>query len=192
MLYDGLVFFRPSLIRFGHDRGFIYEPRGFSTVQENDETIVEKFNSVVQPNDDLYLLGDLMLGDNGQGLKHLRQLNGNLHILWGNHDTTVRKELYKDLPNVAEVLGYAGMIKYRKWRFYLSHYPSITDNLNDLSKPWEQVKCLYGHTHQKTNFYNDNPLLYHVGVDSHNCYPVSIEQIVEDIKIKFLEYKSVF
>ena len=190
MLYDGLVFFRPSLTHFGHDRGFIYTPRGFSSIQENDETIIEKFNSVVRPEDDLYLLGDLMLGDNEHGLNCLRQLNGNLHILWGNHDTNVRKELYETLPNVVEIFGYAGMLKYRKWRFYLSHYPTITDNLNDISKPWEQVKCLYGHTHQKTNFYNDNPLLYHVGVDSHNCYPVSIDQIVEDIRAKFLECKN--
>lgn len=175
---------------FGHDRGFIYEPRGFSNIQEHDEIIVEKFNSIVRPEDDLYLLGDQMLGDNEHGLNCLRQLNGKLHVLWGNHDTDVRKELYKTLPNVVEILGYAGMFKYRKWRFYLSHYPTITDNLNDFSKPWEQVKCLYGHTHQKTNFYNDNPLLYHVGADSHDCYPVSIDQIIEDIKAKFLECKE--
>jgi calcineurin-like phosphoesterase family protein len=180
-----------SDLHFGHDRGFIYEPRGFSSIQEHDEAIIERFNSVVRPDDDLYLLGDQMLGDNEHGLDCLRQLNGKLHILFGNHDTDTRKGLYLlDLSNAVEILGYAEMLKYRKWRFYLSHYPTITDNLNDISKPWEQVKCLYGHTHQKTNFYNDNPLLYHVGVDSHDCYPVSIDQIVEDIKMKFLECKE--
>ena len=179
-----------SDLHFGHDRGFIYEPRGFSSVQENDETIIERFNSIVRPEDDLYLLGAQMLGNNEHGLDCLRQLNGKLHILFGNHDTDTRKGLYFGLSNVVGVLGYAGMLKYKKWRFYLSHYPTITDNLNDVSKPWEQVKCLYGHTHQKTNFYNDNPLLYHVGVDSHNCYPVSIDQVIEDIKTKFLECKE--
>lgn len=190
MLYDGLVFFRPSLTHFNHDRDFIYEPRGFSTIQENDEIIVERFNSIVRPDDDLYLLGDLMLGDNEVGLDCLRQLNGNLHILWGNHCTDVRKELYKTLPNVVETLGYAGMFKYKKWKFYLSHYPTLTGNFDLEQKPWEQVECLFGHTHQKTNFYNDNPLLYHVGVDSHDCYPVSIDQIIEETKAKFLECKQ--
>lgn len=179
-----------SDLHFGHDRGFIYEPRGFSSVQENDEVILERFNSVVRPDDELYLLGDLMLNDNEHGLEYLSNLNGKLHILYGNHDTDVRKELYHTLPNLVEDLGYAGMMKYKKWRFYLSHYVTITDNLNDVSKPWEQVKCLYGHTHQKTNFYSDNPLLYHVGVDSHNCYPVSIDQVIENIKDKFLECKE--
>lgn len=46
---------------------------------------------------------------------------------------------------------------------------------------------LYGHTHQQTNFYNNNPFMYHVGVDSHNCYPISIEQISEDIHNKINE-----
>lgn len=175
---------------FGHDRGFIYTPRGFKSIQENDEIIIERFNSIVRPDDDLYLLGDQMLGDNEYGLNCLRRLNGKLHIFWGNHDTDVRKQLYWDLPNLAEGYGYAGMLKYRKWRFYLSHYPTITDNLDDVSKPWQQVKNLYGHTHQKTNFYNDNPLMYHIGVDSHDCYPVSIDQVIEDIKCKFQECKE--
>ena len=43
---------------------------------------------------------------------------------------------------------------------------------------------LYGHTHQQTNFFNDNPFMYHVGVDSHDCYPVSIDEIIYDIKEK--------
>lgn len=176
---------------FGHDRGFIYAPRGFSSVQENDEVIVERFNSILRPNDDLYLLGDQMLGDNENGINCLRQLTCKLHILWGNHDTDVRKVLYNHLPNVVEICGHATMLKYNKWRFYLSHYPTITDNLDDVSKPWQQVKNLYGHTHQKTNFYNDNPLMYHVGVDSHGCYPVSIEQVIEDIKCKFQECKEI-
>lgn len=179
-----------SDLHFGHDVGFLYMPRGFSNIQEHDEAIIERFNSIVQPEDDLYLLGDQMLGDNEYGLDCLLRLNGKLHILWGNHDTNARKELYYTLFNVVETLGYAEMLKYKKWRFYLSHYPTITDNLDDVSKPWQQVKCLYGHTHQQTNFYNDNPLMYHVGVDSHNCYPVSIEQIIDDIRYKFQECKE--
>ena len=172
---------------FNHNREFIYIPRGFSSIEEHDNIIIQNFNQIISSDDDLYILGDLMLGDNIYGLECLKKLNGKLHVIYGNHCTDVRKELYKTLPNVVEILGYAGMLKYKKWRFYLSHYPTITDNLDDISKPWQQVKCLYGHTHQKTNFYNDNPLMYHVGVDSHNCYPVSIDQIVEDIKNKFQE-----
>ena len=50
---------------------------------------------------------------------------------------------------------------------------------------------LYGHTHQTDNFYKDNPFMYHVGLDSHNCNPVSAEEVSEDIHNKVQElYKE--
>jgi calcineurin-like phosphoesterase family protein len=46
---------------------------------------------------------------------------------------------------------------------------------------------LYGHTHQKTNFYNDIPYSYHVGVDSHENCPVHVRKIIEDMREKVQE-----
>ena len=43
---------------FCHDRGFVYEPRGFNSIEEMNETIVNKHNSIVLPEDDVYILGD--------------------------------------------------------------------------------------------------------------------------------------
>ena len=40
---------------------------------------------------------------------------------------------------------------------------------------------LYGHTHQKTCFYEDRPYMYNVACDAHDCTPVSIEDIYNDI-----------
>ena len=145
----------------------------------------------MRPNDDLYLLGDLMLGDNEHGLDCLRQLNGNLHILWGNHCTDVRKELYKTLPNVVETLGYAGIFKYNKWRFYLSHYPTLTANYDDYDKPFRvRLWNLYGHTHSKNifEFMDRGWQSYNIAVDAHDCCPVSIDQIIKDIKQYYLQY----
>lgn len=145
----------------------------------------------MQPDDDLYLLGDLMLGDNECGIECLRQLNGNLHILWGNHDTNVRKELYKTLPNVVEILGYAEILKYHKWRFYLSHYPTLTANYDDYDKPFRaRLWNLYGHTHSNNifEFMDRGWQSYNVTVDAHDCCPVSIDQIIKDIKQYYLQY----
>ena len=44
------------------------------------------------------------------------------------------------------------------------------------------VHNLYGHTHQVVNFYEGNPAMYHVGVDSHNCYPVLLDDIITEIE----------
>lgn len=174
---------------FGHDRSFIYEPRGFLSIQENDEIIVERFNSIVRPEDDLYLLGDQMLGDNESGVSCLKQINCKLHILWGNHDTDVRKILYNYLPNVVEICGYATMLKYNKWHFLLSHYPTLTANYDDYNKPLKaRVWNLYGHTHSNDcfEFMNKGWQSYNVAVDAHNCYPVNIDSIIKDIKKYYL------
>ena len=81
------------------------------------------------------------------------------------------------------------MIKYSKTKkFYLSHYPTITDNFDDTVR--SHIINLFGHTHQLTNFFNDNPYMYHVGLDSHNMYPVSIEQIIKDIEKKVREKEN--
>jgi calcineurin-like phosphoesterase family protein len=176
-----------SDLHFGHDKDFIYRPRGFSSINEMNEAIIERFNSVVKNKDILYLLGDVMLGNNDTNIEYLKRLNGHKVILTGNHDTNNRLSLYYFLDDV-DILGYSDMIKYKKKHFYLSHYPTITSNME--SNINQTVINLYGHTHQKTNFYENKPFMYHVGVDSHNCYPISIDTIIEDIKNKIEELKE--
>lgn len=170
---------------FGHDREFIWGARGFSSIQEMNETIIAKHNSLVEPDDIVYCLGDCCLGpDLEANKKCLQSLKGQIKIIRGNHCTDKRVEMYKTLPNV-EYIGWAEMIKYQGYHFYLSHYPTITSNMDEGTPLKARVLNLYGHTHQQcSNFYIDNPLQYHVGVDSHNCYPVSLDTIIEEIKAK--------
>ena len=56
---------------FGHDREFIFGPRGFKDVNEMNEVIVRKFNAIVSNEDELYLLGDCILGDTEQNIEYL-------------------------------------------------------------------------------------------------------------------------
>ena len=171
-----------SDLHFCHDRAFVYEPRGFPNVHDMNTAIVENWNRVVQPADDVYLLGDVMLNDNATGIKLLKSLKGNIHIVLGNHDTDARIKLYDSCWNVVEVEN-AIRLKYKGYHFFMTHYPCITSNLDKESL--KQCTCnLYGHTHQKTNFYQDIPFIYHVGVDSHNCTPVLLDQIITDMYAK--------
>ena len=68
-----MIYFTSDL-HFCHSRSFIYEPRGFSSVYEMNNTIVKNFNEVISWTDDLYILGDLMLNDNIEGMKLVRRL----------------------------------------------------------------------------------------------------------------------
>ena len=172
--------FVTSDLHFGHDREFVWGARGFKSIEEHDAEIIKRWNEVVTAEDDVYILGDLMLGDNAHGIHCLSQLNGKLHILTGNHCTSARQKLYHTLENMVEFCGCATTIKYKKKQLYLSHYPTITSNME--ANPHQAVFNLYGHTHQTTNFYNGQPFMYHVGVDSHNCYPVLLDDVITEIK----------
>ena len=175
---------------FCHDRAFVYEPRGFKSVAEMNKAIVERWNSVVAADDTVYLLGDVMLNDNDAGMELLRQLNGKIFIMRGNHDTNARVQLYGTADNVHDCGLYAQTVKLNGYTFYISHYPTMTSNLDNDASLKQHVINLYGHTHQKDNFYQDIPFMYHVGMDSHDCYPVEITQIIEDIKAKVDECKA--
>lgn len=184
----GKIYFT-SDTHFGHNKEFIFKERGFDTVEEMNAAIIKNWNSVVQPDDVVYLLGDVMLGENIAGIKCLKQLNGQIHLLFGNHDTNTRQKLYTECPNIF-IRGYATIIKIQGYNFYLSHYPTIVANEDSDLPPKRQVINLYGHTHQKENFYNDIPTMYHVGMDSHNNTPVSLDTIIEDIQLKYKEVKG--
>ena len=74
--------FVTSDLHFGHDRGFLYEPRGFDNIEDHDEAVIANWNSVVNEDDDVYVLGDLMLNDNAHGVECIKRLNGTIHIIF--------------------------------------------------------------------------------------------------------------
>ncbi len=146
--------------------------------------IIKNFNKIITWEDDLYLLGDTFLGDLSTGISLFNQLPGKIHLIWGNHCTNARKEAMSKCYNVVEVIGYATILKYEKWHFYLSHFPTCTTNFDDYKKPLTQrTLCLAGHTHSKNLFEPCGS--YNVAVDAHNCYPVPIEQIQKDFKSNY-------
>lgn len=167
---------------FSHDKEFLYGSRGFNSVEDMNTEIIKRWNAVVAPNDIVYHLGDIFLSNSETGLNAFKQLNGQFHIIRGNHDTDAKIELLKQCSNVIDI-QWATMIKYKKIMFFLSHCPSVTRTLDDAPNK-QGIINLYGHTHQTTNFYNDNPYMYHVGMDSHNLTPVEINEIITDIKNK--------
>ena len=173
-----------SDLHFSHKLPSLLEQRGFKTAAEMNEQIIANWNAEVDDDDDVYVLGDLMLTDAKSGMDALRCLHGNIHIIRGNHDTDNKLAEYQKLPNVVEIVE-TKILKYRGWRFYLSHYPTVTTAGHKPLKA--DIINLFGHTHQDTNFYvypdteTENRRMYHVGLDSHHLAPVSFEQICTDL-----------
>lgn len=183
-----MIYFTSDL-HFCHDREFLFKPRGFSNVDEMNEAIVKRWNDTVGENDTVYILGDLMLKDNAKGIEYINRLNGIKHIIYGNHDTASRIELYHNALKDVVQLSYAEMVDYNGYHFFCTHYPCLTGTLEKESL--KQMTCnLFGHTHSKDKFYNDMPFMYNVALDAHNCTPVSIDEIISDMKVKVEECKS--
>ena len=183
-----MIYFTSDL-HFCHNKSFLFTPRGFDNVEDMNKAIVENWNNIITDEDEIYVLGDLMLNDNVEGMRLLSSLNGKIHIILGNHDTDARLQLYMNVHNI-EDMCYSTIIKYNKYHFYLSHYPSLTSSMRDEKPVKHCLINLHGHTHQDVNFlFEENPFIYHVGVDSHNCSPVSVEEVIRDIENKYEELK---
>ena len=167
-----------SDFHFGHNKPFIYVPRGFDNMYDAAETIIERCNDVVSWDDDFYILGDCMLGNTEFGLSCLRRIPGRKHLIFGNHDTDERIKTYEQ-SKIFTSLEWGGRIKSGKYSFYLSHYPMMMGNYKERHPTWN----LSGHTHNKDKFqYGDN-CIYNVAIDAHDCYPISLDRIVEDINL---------
>lgn len=126
-----------------------------------------------------------MLNDTDKGIKYFNQLNGNKIIILGNHDTTSKVERYKNELMNTTIIGYSYLFRYKKYNFYLSHYPSICGNL-DKDKPLKnQVINLCGHSHTQdpfVDFNKYNSIIFHCELDAHNMYPICLDDIINMIK----------
>ena len=178
------MIYMTSDLHFCHNKDFLYGRRGFDNIWDMNNTIVKNWNEIVQPEDDVYILGDVMLQDNENGIALLKQLKGNIHIILGNHDTPKRIPLYEDCYNVIEVT-YATPLIYKGYNFFLTHYPTYTANI-DKESIHKAVINLHGHTHQKDPFFQGNWFMYNVSVDAHDCKPISIDQIIREVTDKLL------
>ena len=153
-----------------------------------NEAIVERWNSVVPADGKniIYHLGDMALSDTTGSLSYIRRLHGTIRWIRGNHCTDNRVlEILAKCPEKVELISpdmdnaWAYVLKEGKWRFYLSHYPTKVANFDDIGtrKTW----CLCGHSHTKDKWQDLADSCYHVEMDAHDCYPVSLERIKADI-----------
>ena len=177
-----------SDLHFFHNREFLYKPRGFNSIEEHNEIIIQNWNKSIKNTDTIYLLGDLMLNNNEGGIKLLNQLQGKIYYIRGNHCTDSRCELYKN-TNMIPLSGdfhtsWAAVQKINGFNFYLSHYPTMTSYLENMAPLKQHLINLHGHTHSKNKFYQDIPFMYNVALDAHNNAPVSFDEIISDIEAK--------
>ena len=82
----GKVFFTSDL-HFGHERVIQFDNRPFTSVEEMDAELIQRWNKKVGKGDLVYVLGDLIWKSrNGDAHKLIESLNGQIILIKGNHD----------------------------------------------------------------------------------------------------------
>ena len=107
------------------------------TVEESDALIISNWNKIVHKKDIVYVLGDITMEKPKLIEQYLKQLNGIIRIVGGNHDTIKCCKVFQDLQiPVMGVLNYKGftsiiiiiIIYHKNWIFIYYYLFSFIKN----------------------------------------------------------------
>ncbi len=151
---------------FGDPRVLRIDKRPFKDIPEHDAALIERWNAVVGPDDEVWHLGDFALArDAGRAADLLSRLSGRKHLVIGNNDG---EATFRD-PARASVQHYAEMTL-DGTALVLCHYAFRTWN-----KMGQGVIDLHGHSHGRLK---PAPRQYDVGVDVWDFRPVALATIL--------------
>lgn len=130
-------YFFVSDLHINHNRDFIYTKRInmageiYKNVEEHDQGIVHKWNSVCNKNSIIFNCGDVIFNDpdGSKFINLMRKLNFKEHyILWGNHTSGHRQIYIKQLANQFPDALEDGELKYEIYplRFNIDNNPYKT------------------------------------------------------------------
>lgn len=173
-----------SDLHVGHRR-VATEFRPFSSVEEHDQVLAERWRDTVGKRDTVYVLGDLCVSGLDTALSFVSELPGTKHFISGNHDGChpMHRKWRSLVPKFETVFATVqpfGSVRIDGSKVLLSHFPYSDDHvvparymqyrLPDLGE-W----LLHGHTHDAGQQLHGHEI--HVGVDAWDFAPVSINTI---------------
>jgi calcineurin-like phosphoesterase family protein len=182
--------FVTSDLHFGHANILKFEeqarsrfvaatPPGCRPVDVMTVLMIQEWNWIVSEEDDVYILGDVAFLNTIDAVAVLKQLNGFLHLVPGNHDRKLLEQeafrscFYAIHDKIHE-------ITYNDTFVVMSHYPIAE---------WERCHRgavhLYGHLHSnKIGGEFDELRTYNVGMDATGRIVVPIEEAIATARAK--------
>ncbi len=136
--------------------------RDFPSVQDMDDHMVDRWNSVVRPCDKVYHLGDVAMSR--ASIATVGRCNGHKRLVRGNHDDHPIKEylLYFDEVYASRVLD----------KIIFTHIPIHPESLGRFKAN------VHGHIHEAPVF---GPQYINVSVEAIDYTPVSLEDLKQMI-----------
>lgn len=145
--------------------------RPWSSAEEADEVMIERWNAVVRPTDKVYHIGDVAIPK--KGLEALFRLNGDKVLIAGNHDWPWEKQLNTHFRSVRAY--------WKLDNFCLSHVPVHPDSLRAFEGN------IHGHLHYRSTLLDDGSVdrrYLCVCVEHTNYAPIAWEDVQKRFRLE--------
>lgn len=163
---------------FYHSNIIKYCNRPFKNIEEMNETLIRNWNSIVKPNDSVYVIGDFVWTYNKNAINNIlyviNRLNGYIYLIKGSHDFFERNDLEMLGAETKKLKIYKDsivIIKIKDKEIVLCHY-----SMRVWPKSHYGSWHLFGHTHGKLGGWGKS---FDVGVDCWDYSPLSFDEVVE-------------
>ena len=178
---------------FGHANIIKYCARPFTDADAMNRAMVDRWNDVVDDGDEVWMLGDLVMGQLIVNLSaHVWRLKGRKILVPGNHDVCwphrkkgpTQVTAYFDLGGIARIVDSPEPVTLAGQRVQVNHFPYALDSRYDLKFTQYRPKddggwLLHGHIHER---WRQNGRQINVGVDAWDFAPVSEDTLCEVIR----------
>lgn len=174
-----------SDLHFGHRNVIGFDHRPFADVDEMDHFIMQCWNSRVQQDDTVYIVGDICYRSEKGPEWYLRQLKGHKVLVLGNHDVKIpeNKAALRYLEGIEKMMH----IKDGENNICLCHFP-IAEWNGFFHGSWH----IYGHIHNRKaetyEFMKTKERALNAGCMINNYAPATFNELVRNNKIFQEEY----
>jgi calcineurin-like phosphoesterase family protein len=146
-------------------------------VDDMNERIINNWNELIAPGDDVYILGDVAMGQIKFAPPLIRRLNGKKFLIAGNHDEKLIQNIGKDsslndlFVNIKDYHEMGHSVDGEKVKLCMSHFPFRHWNGQNRG-----AIMAHGHLH-------DSPCdvpgrIFNVGIDNNDLKPFKLDDVV--------------
>lgn len=173
----------------------VFGPREVPDIDAMNQALLDNHNDVVRPDDEVWYVGDVVMGHFETGLNFMRKFHGRKYLIPGNHDRCHKMHRYWNKFQPAyEAAGFTvldGEVKTHvgKTSVKVCHFPyrfthKSDDRYSGQRPDQEGGWLIHGHTHSAERVDYESRSI-HVGVDAHSYSPVSedwVERVIQGVE----------